>query len=69
MSSLHNDLSAWAAKAKLQGYRVEITPDLAEALGELVRAAGAMEDAIPAHWHDDATVEFRDALRGAEKAR
>ena len=69
MSSLHNDLSTWAAKASLQGYNVEITPRLAEALGELVRAAGAMEDAIPAHWHDDTTTEFRDAIKAAEKAR
>lgn len=70
MSSLHNDLTTWAGKARARGQdRIELTVELADALGELVRAAGAMEQSIPASWHDEETTEFRDALRAAEKQR
>ncbi|MBN9314208.1 MAG: hypothetical protein J0I99_00560 [Devosia sp.] len=70
MSSLHNDLSTWAGKARASGRdRIEITTDLADALAEVVRAAGQMSHSLPPHWHDDATVELQDALAEAEKAR
>lgn len=45
MSSLHNDLATWAAKANAQGReKIEITTGLAGALSEVVRLAGTVSD-------------------------
>lgn len=33
----------------------------------LMETGRALLDKLPAHWHDDATVEFRDAVEQAER--